>query len=475
MNTSASILGKRKNEAHNFIKEENRKKNRKITLNDRLYNINNNKNNANFANLVCRKVQNPTMICRNFNYSCLGKNNNIFTTFLEKKISVTGIFTSYFEKILSDSFSDIFRLTCPYNINSMRVCELNNLYLDENGSVFEISKFEFLEKGQSEIEDNNGKMQNTININPIYIKHIPIITQIACGEWFSMFLSVDGDIYAYGENFTGSLGFDDIRGRTIPTKIENLPNIELIECGKDFTLCKAFNGECYGWGNNSHGQLGNGDPDSFFCMYTVSKTPVKCSKNIPKNVISIKCGNRHSILLTSDGKVFLSGDPCCDMSKYAKAKKGRFATIYNASIINGLPTITRISCGRLHSMCIDDNFGLWVFGDNSYGQLGVKCPTDNNTIIKIENIDNIIDVSYGGYNTLVKTGHGHIYKFGTSGYRIHQEKKSDIDSFQSRYIEIDRPSECNKSCESYVTRILDGQEIIWDTTYIKNKTKSARK
>ena len=46
-------------------------------------------------------------------------------------------------------------------------------------------------------------------------------------------------------------------------------------------------------------------------------------------------------------------------------------TINIPTLVSNIPEVQIIECGHSHSMCIDINNYLWVFGANQYGQLGL--------------------------------------------------------------------------------------------------------
>ena len=71
--------------------------------------------------------------------------------------------------------------------------------------------------------------------------------------------------------------------------------------------------------------------------------------------------------------------------------------------IEELSEITRIECGYYHSMCIDINNDLYVFGINKNGQLGLDDEDNRNKPIKHPSLSNIIDISNGGNHSFVKT------------------------------------------------------------------------
>ena len=84
--------------------------------------------------------------------------------------------------------------------------------------------------------------------------------------------------------------------------------------------------------------------------------------------------------------------------------------------IEELSEITRIECGYNHSLCIDTNNDLYVFGYNGFGQLGLGDTDNRNKPIKHPSLSNIIDISKGGNNTFVKTSNNEIYAFGNNEF-----------------------------------------------------------
>merc|ERR1711862_308935 len=84
--------------------------------------------------------------------------------------------------------------------------------------------------------------------------------------------------------------------------------------------------------------------------------------------------------------------------------------------IEDLSEIIRIECGSNHSLCIDINSDLFVFGYNRCGQLGLGATNHRNKPIKHPSLSNIIDISNGGSHSFVKTSRNEIYAFGYNLY-----------------------------------------------------------
>ena len=301
------------------------------------------------------------------------------------------------------------------NIKSISCCHFNTMCLDFEGNVFT-----FGHNGSGEL----GFDKDILFLHfPQRIPNLPKIIQISCGASHCMFLSENNELYCFGCNFDGQLGFVNRENHYLPQKIDSLQDIEFVECGEEYTICKQTNNNnIFVWGNNDFGQLGTGNTDTQF-------TPFHCS-NWPDNIIDIKCGRCHTLILTSNQDVY-----SCGNNYDGQLGRSSFLNSFNIphKIIN-IPNITRIECGFNHSLCIDINNDLYVFGDNSSGQLGlndtcgkVHYPTKNILL------SNVIDISKGGDHTFVKTLNNEIYAFGRNNFSqlgIKTEERLQISPIQ---------------------------------------------
>ena len=65
--------------------------------------------------------------------------------------------------------------------------------------------------------------------------------------------------YAFGENRSGELGLGHRDKVTKPQKLIFDEPIKSIICGGWHTICLTLEGNLYSWGDNYHGQLGLGN------------------------------------------------------------------------------------------------------------------------------------------------------------------------------------------------------------------------
>lgn len=87
-------------------------------------------------------------------------------------------------------------------------------------------------------------------------------------------------------------------------QIESLKNtiILLIACGGSHSACLSSTGNVYTWGNGSYGQLGQG----LDCEMIAE--PRIVSKLKGKDIVSIVCGQNHTMFLSSSGLVYACGN-----------------------------------------------------------------------------------------------------------------------------------------------------------------------
>ena len=130
--------------------------------------------------------------------------------------------------------------------------------------------------------------------------NLPSIQQISCGSNFTLCLTNDGYLYSFGSNNYGQLGIGrNTNDEHPPQMIESLQDVEFVICGGTFAFCKTLDNIVYCWGKNTDGQLGVGNTDDVYLPYK--------SLTCPDDVVDIKCGSEHTLLLTSNRYVYSCG------------------------------------------------------------------------------------------------------------------------------------------------------------------------
>ena len=127
--------------------------------------------------------------------------------------------------------------------------------------------------------------------------------KIVAGSFHSFLLTSDGRVYACGYNRKGQLGLGDNNDRSTFTLVPTTTTSPIISivAGSYHSLLLTSDGRVYACGSNGDGQLGLGDTNdrsTFTLVPTTTTAPI----------ISIVAGSDHSLLLTSDGRVYACGD-----------------------------------------------------------------------------------------------------------------------------------------------------------------------
>jgi alpha-tubulin suppressor-like RCC1 family protein len=131
------------------------------------------------------------------------------------------------------------------------------------------------------------------------------ICDIAVGEQFFMLACQDGRVVSWGRNEMGQLGLGNRDNKEKPRVHSIVPEGVLqISAGAQHVVCLSMSGDVYTWGGNRKGQLGDGQLTSCF-------TPTIVPQLRHRPVVSVACGESHSMVMTVGGNVYSWGDNSC--------------------------------------------------------------------------------------------------------------------------------------------------------------------
>ena len=148
---------------------------------------------------------------------------------------------------------------------------------------------------------NTPKIVTTENNNGNEEIFKPI--SISAGNYHSMAIGDDGELYTWGENSYGQLGTGDKTTVYKPTKVTLANGIKpkTISAGGSYSMAIGEDGELYTWGDNSYGQLGIGNTQ-------IKLIPTKVTLATGVKPVSILAGqNGHSMAIGSDGNLYVWG------------------------------------------------------------------------------------------------------------------------------------------------------------------------
>jgi ubiquitin-protein ligase E3 A len=193
-----------------------------------------------------------------------------------------------------------------------------------------------------------------------------IVTKVACGDLFSLFLTTTSEIYGCGSaSFLGNTMNSSRLIITQAERVESLVGSNIIDltAGSSHALALTASGELYGWGSNRHCELGieqtstaskSNDASSSFHQQLPVKIPLLSSSGIDEagnnrdigQIIGIAAGYSHSVFWTEKG--FLFG---CGSNKYGQLSLP-FPRVDAFSHISLPFFVVMASCGNQHTIVL---------------------------------------------------------------------------------------------------------------------------
>ncbi|KAK9749733.1 hypothetical protein RND81_02G146500 [Saponaria officinalis] len=139
---------------------------------------------------------------------------------------------------------------------------------------------------------------------PGKVKALPVpVAAVACGGFFTMALTEQGQLWCWGANANYELGTGDKVGGWRPRQIPSLEKLRVVQvaCGGYHTLALTDDGKVRSWGHGGRGQLGHSSIQN-------EKVPKIIEALAEERVISIACGGTSSAAVTATGNLYMWGN-----------------------------------------------------------------------------------------------------------------------------------------------------------------------
>lgn len=266
--------------------------------------------------------------------------------------------------------------------------------------------------------DDNGQLG--INVTSNYITNNLLIdtpsvpTSIYAGPYNSYVLS-DKTLYSTGKNTFNQLNNNILfveSDNFTEFNLNNLQNISHIETGNE-NIYIINNNELYVCGKNSNGQNGNNTNEDSFELEKINL--IEFVNDKPNKVFTFY---EHTFVLTHNNKLYATG-----LNTYGQLGLGTNNNIYKFSLIDtsfiGSSIISNISCGKYHSVILTNDGKIFISGSNIYGQLGNGNNTNLNTFTLLDTFSlngTPIQIACGAHHTLILTNTNKIYGTGLNNY-----------------------------------------------------------
>lgn len=224
------------------------------------------------------------------------------------------------------------------------------------------------------------------------------VKAIAAAKHHTVVATEGGDVFTWGSNREGQLGYTSVDTQPTPRRVSSLRSkIVAVAAANKHTAVVSDSGEVFTWGCNKEGQLGYGTSNS-----ASNYTPRLIEYLKGKVFVGVVAAKYHTIVLGADGEVFTWGHRLVTPRRVVIArnikKMGNTQLKFHSK---ARLHVISIAAGMVHSLALTDDGALfyWVSSDPDLRcrQLYSLCGSA------------IVSVSSGKHWTAAVTATGSVY------------------------------------------------------------------
>ena len=226
--------------------------------------------------------------------------------------------------------------------------------------------------------------------------------QVACGSSHTVAIKTDGTLWNWGGNGLGPLADSTITHRSSPIQtITGGTNWKQVACGFAHTAAIKTDGTLWTWGTNAYGQLADN-------TFTPKSSPVQTIAG-GTNWKQVSGGNVNTMAIKTDGTLWLWG-------QNTNGQLGDNTIVPKSSpvqTIAGGTNWSQVACGYTHTAAIKTDGTLWNWGNNTSGNLGDSTNTNKSSPVQtITGGTNWKQVSAGYRHTMAIKTDGTLWLWG---------------------------------------------------------------
>jgi alpha-tubulin suppressor-like RCC1 family protein len=187
--------------------------------------------------------------------------------------------------------------------------------------------------------------------------------------------------------------------RTAPVEVVELGAVKAMSAGNYYSLAVRMDGQVWGWGNNYSGQLGDGTTLERY-------TPVRTLDLT--DIVAVAAGGQHALALKSDGTVWSWG-----ANSYGQLGDGTTNNRLSPALVQGLSGVKAIAAGNGHSLALKTDGTVWAWGNNSSGELGDGTTTQRTLPYQIVGLSGTAAIAAGSGRAVVVKTDGSVWEWGS--------------------------------------------------------------
>jgi alpha-tubulin suppressor-like RCC1 family protein len=199
------------------------------------------------------------------------------------------------------------------------------------------------------------------------------VAQVATGGDFSLAVTSNGQLFSFGDNSCGQLGYStgEATWSSVPKEVtlpDGNPPVTQVAAGENFSLALAQPlgqpGELFAFGCvTAAGQPGQPSGG------TSTLTPVQL-QGASGGVTEIAAGGNFGLAVTGAHQLFAFGVNYSGQLGTSSNIGTLVPTTVQVSLTGVMGSIVQVAAGLAHSLVLTDSGNVYGFGSNFYGQLG---------------------------------------------------------------------------------------------------------
>jgi alpha-tubulin suppressor-like RCC1 family protein len=192
---------------------------------------------------------------------------------------------------------------------------------------------------------------------------------ISTNQTHTIVIDLTDRIWVFGNNEAGQLGLGTTTDTLTPIEIKNF-KFKFASAGLSHTVALDFNNKVWVFGSGSRGELGLGDTNG---RLIPTKIPSQAFGLSNFKVKSIMAGGYHTVALDSNDEIWTfgsNGSGQLGLNDRRQRLKPTKIPYEDFGLTNF--KVKSIFAGVNHTMAIDFNNDVWVFGNNHNGKLGLR-------------------------------------------------------------------------------------------------------
>lgn len=228
----------------------------------------------------------------------------------------------------------------------------------------------------------------------------PKIREISAGYDFSLAIDYDGQVWGWGNDYSGQLGssYERLPQHSVlrPTRIDLPEKARTIAAGHGASVAILEDDRILAWGL-LHGTNTESPP------IVHSSTPVEL-QGFP-TLASVSTVDNRVVGLSQDGTVWHVGQT-------VDGKRNQ-----TPQQVVGLSDIVEVSTGEGHELALREDGTVWGWGNSLLGQLGLENRAPNPVAIPVHimGLSHIVSIAAGGEHCLALRNDGVIMSWGWNG------------------------------------------------------------